>query len=158
MSNCSFRILQTWSSEGETYSARSHYVILSTPQSLTSHRADTFASPFPLYQLVGVQPIVTTRFFYICAQCSHRLSVKPTAGISRNSIRRGTDPTFRLQLRLSGSDVHNALVLVLQGPGTLMGPRESNKNSQFSRTILAPWPCHDACDTSPGVVESVRSR
>uniref|UniRef100_A0A669CW52 Fibroblast growth factor n=1 Tax=Oreochromis niloticus TaxID=8128 RepID=A0A669CW52_ORENI len=38
-----------------------------------------FVCPFPLYQLVGVQPIVATSFFYICAHSEQRRSVGSAA-------------------------------------------------------------------------------
>lgn len=40
-----------------------------------------FVCPFPLYQLVGVQPIVATSFFYICAHSEQRRSVGSTGGL-----------------------------------------------------------------------------
>lgn len=62
-------------------SALSHYVILSMPCLSLHTGLIPFSSPFPLYQLVEVQPIVATRFFYICARCEQRLSVRSTGGL-----------------------------------------------------------------------------
>lgn len=41
--------------------------------------------------MVGVQPIVATSFFYICAQSEQRLSVRPAGGIPSSSSSRGEE-------------------------------------------------------------------
>lgn len=75
MSNCSFRILQRLSSEGQTFSAPSHCVILSTPQSLTSHRADTFCLPLSFVSIGWSSAYCHHKvLLYLRSMCTQALS------------------------------------------------------------------------------------
>lgn len=75
MSNCSFRILQTQSSEEQSFYARSHCVILSTPQSLTSHRADTFCLPLSFVSIGWSSAYCHHKvLLYLRSMCAQALS------------------------------------------------------------------------------------
>lgn len=152
---CSFRIFQKEFRE-ESCFALGHCVILSTPLSLTSHRANTFCLPSPLYQLVEVQPIVATSFFYICAQSEARLSVSFTGGLSCS--RAEEDPAALSLLSVGLGCTPGLEISSFRGPTLWWDPEGCPDIIPIFATIVPHRPCHNADDSSAGVGEPAGSR
>lgn len=153
MSNCSFRILQKGDSGGESCSALSHCVILSTPQFLTSHRADTFCLPLSFVSIGRSSAYCHHKLLlYLRSACIEALSQTRRRDFQQKQ-RRGTDPTSGTAVPSASSrglGCAQGLSFRALGPDTLMGSREPGRSSQFF--------CHNADDTSAGVAESIGSR
>lgn len=138
MSNCSFTILQKRSSE-ESCSPLSHCVILSTPQSLTSHRADTFCLPLSFVSIGRSSAYCHPKLLlYLRSVWAEDLSQSRRRDFQQQQQqqRRGADPTSGaavLSASSLGLDVRETGVLERWGPDTLMGPREPGRSSPFFR-------------------------
>lgn len=148
------------------FSARSHCVILSTPQSLTSHRADTFCLPLSFVS-IG----------WSSAYCHHKVllylrSVR-TQALSQNAQQafhgpaQGEEqsPPFRLQLRLSDIGCPRCFSACSPGPrhfhGTARVRQELSIFSHDPHTLAMPrcswylccccWICWIPLAPSPAV-------